>query len=195
MPTSLVLRDHLGICRTRRELRKMLHKRKVFVNTIRIQDVRFPIGYLDTITIPDQKKSFRIILNTKGKLITQEIDEKEATMKLIKVTGKTTRKGNCLQLNCNDGRNIIVEKDEYKVGDTLSFDLEKKKITETFHLQKGSTIQLTGGKHMGKIGKVIEIKENLVKLTAKNEEVLTLRKYAFVLGKENPIITVIGKND
>lgn len=190
MPASMVFKDHIEIAQTTREVRKMLHKNTVNVDHRAIKDVRFPIGYLDVVSIPDHKQYHRVVMNKKGKLHTIQIDEKEGNKKLLRIIGKTTRKGNKTQLNCNDGRNILVTKGDYKVGDTVVFDLEKKEITDSFHLDKGTFIQLLGGKHMGAQGKVEEIKDTLVTISTKEEKVITLKKYAFVLGKNAPVIKV-----
>jgi small subunit ribosomal protein S4e len=143
------------------------------------------------LSIPKLKKNYRILIDKKGRLVSVEIDEKEAKIKLAKIKNKTLVKKQ-IQLNLSDGRNILAEKPESKVGDTLVFEIPSQKIISSLKFEKGAIICLFAGKHAGQIGKVEDIKEN--KLIFKNnagQNIETLKGYAFVIGKEKPLIKII----
>ena len=112
-------------------------------------------------------------------------------MKPFKIIGKTITKRK-LQLNFFDGSNILVDKDSYKVGDTLLLSLPEKKIAKHLKLDKKSTIFLTGGKHIGETGNVEDIIEN--RIIYKNTDgnlIETSKKYAFVIGDNKSSIKIL----
>jgi len=62
-------------------------------------------------------------------------------------------------------------------------------INTHIKLEKGSTIFLIGGKHLGETGTIEDITGNKIIYKIKSNEVFeTLKKYAFVIGIDKPII-------
>ena len=119
-----------------------------------------------------------------------KIQKEETLLKPCKIIGKTMVRGK-LQLNMFDGKNIFVDKNMYKVGDTLLLSLPEQKISKHLKLDKKSSIFLVGGKHTGEIGNVEDIKENkIIYKDSGGNLVETLKKYAFVVGDSKPLITL-----
>jgi small subunit ribosomal protein S4e len=186
---NLLLTDILKLATSKKEVMHILSTKEVMVDGRKVTERSFPVGLLDIISIKDIKKNYRIILDKKGKLRVIEIDEKENAIKPCKIIGKTLVKGK-VQLNLYDSRNILVDKDGYKVGDSIVLSADKKKVTDHLKLEKGNTIFLTGGKKIGTVGTVEDIIENKI-LYRKGEEVFeTLKKYAFVIGNNKPLIKI-----
>jgi small subunit ribosomal protein S4e len=131
-----------------------------------------------------------MVLNTKGKLIIIEISENEAKLKPCKIRGKSQLKGK-IQLNLFDGRNVPIEKGDFKVGDTVLIEVPSQKIKDTIKLEKGNLIYLTGGKRVGDIGTVEDIKRNKIMFKIGNESVETSKEYAFAIGKEKTAVMII----
>jgi small subunit ribosomal protein S4e len=185
MPLDVILRDILNYADTKREVKLILNKGNVLVDGIPRKDHRFPVGLFDVLSILDLKLHFRMVLDKKGKLNLIKIDEKESMLKLCKVTGKSIVKSK-VQLNLFDGKNIIVEKEGYKLGDALLITLGKKNaIKEHIKLEKNIMIYLTGGKHIGQTGKVQDIIGNrILYKTESGEFVETLKEHVFPVGKE-----------
>jgi ribosomal protein S4E len=52
----------------------------------------------------------------------------------------------------DNGRNVLVEKDTYKTGDTLKIELPTQKILAHHPLAKGATAMVIGGSHTGSMG-------------------------------------------
>lgn len=190
LPLNVIIRDMLGYAKTTREVKKILLENNVLVDGIRRKDHRFPVGFMDSLKFVETKECFRLIINKKGKLALIKIDDKEYHLKLCKIINKSYTKGK-LQLNLFDGKNILVDKDSYKTGDALLLALPKQEIKSHFKLEKGAQIFLTDGSHIGEIGAVEDILSNKIKFKTKKGEVFeTLKKYAFVVGKEKSAIKI-----
>ncbi len=190
MPFSVLLKEILNYANTTKEVKKILNTNEVKVDGKARKDFRFPVGIFDTIVFPNINEYLRVVLNRQGKINLIKIEKDEARLKPCKIIGKTMVRGK-LQLNLYDGRNISVDKDVYKVGDTLLLSVPEQKISRHLKLEKNSTIFLTGGKHIGETGNVDYISNN--KITYKDESgnlVETSKKYAFVVGDGKALITL-----
>ena len=123
-----------------------------------------------------------------GKIDLIKINKEESLLKPCKIIGKTIVRGK-LQLNLFDGKNILADKNLYKVGDTLLLSLPGQKISKHLKLDKKSAIFLTGGKHIGEIGNVEDIiKNKVIYKNNKGDLIETSKKYAFVIGDSKPLI-------
>lgn len=193
LPLNVILRDMLGYAATNREVKFMLANRDIAVDGIRRRDFKFPVGLFDVLSLNDVGEHFRIILDKKGSIILIKISKDESSLKPCKIIGKSIMKGveGKAQLNLYDGKNMLVEKDSYKVGDVVLIELSEKnlRIRDHIKLAKDSLVFLTGGRHIGETGKVQDIAGNrIIYKTEKGDVVETLKKYAFPVGKDKPLI-------
>ena len=184
-----VFRDMLNYAQTAKEVKKILTNQEIYVDGKRRKNHRFIVGLMDVLFIPKTKEAFRILLTNKGKLTLMPIDEKESSFKLSKIIGKRHIKKK-IQLNLFDGKNILVDKADYKVGDTLMIDVPSLKIKDSFAFTKGNCIYLTGGKHIGTSGILEEIKEKTITIKRNKELIKTSKNHAFVVGKEKLVIKI-----
>jgi len=189
MPLNVILKDVLDYAKTNKEVKTILNNQEILVDGIRRKEPRFIVGLMDILSIPKIKIYFRVLLDKKGYLYLKKTDEKEASIKLCKLIGKRPIKKK-IQLNLFDGKNILVDKDTYKVGDSIVIELPSQKIINHFKLEKNCSVYLTAGKHVGSVGVLQEIIENKIKYKTQGKDNLTLKKYAFVVGKEKPIINL-----
>ena len=192
MPLNVLLRDVLRYAATNREVKFMLANKEITVDGIRRRDFKFPVGLFDVLSLNDIGEHFRIILDKKGSIILIRISKDESSLKLCKIIGKRMIKGK-VQLNLYDGKNMLVEKDSYKAGDVVLVELSKKNsgIKDHVKLAKDSLVFLTGGKHIGETGKVQDIAgSRIIYKTEKGDVVETLKKYAFPVGKDKPLIKI-----
>jgi|TARA_B100001964_G_C14250684_1_gene609784 small subunit ribosomal protein S4e len=194
LPLNVILRDILGYANSNREVKFMLEKKNVTVDGIRRKDYRFPVGLFDVLSLNDVNEHFRVILDKRGKIDLIKIGDNEHMLKLCRVKGKCVVKGK-VQLNLDGGRNIIVKEDNYKTGDAVLLDLGKKnEIKQKIGLDKNFLIYLTGGKHIGQTGKVQDIIGNrILYKTEAGDVVEALKKDAFPIGKDKPLISLTGK--
>lgn len=187
---NIFLKEILNYANTTREAKKIIHTNEIMIDGKVRKDFRFPVGIFDTVEFKNTNEYFRIILNKKGKIDVIKIKKEEASLKPCKIIGKTIMRGK-LQLNLYDGKNIFVDKNSYKVGDSVILTLPDNKISKHLKLDKKSTIFLTGGKHIGEIGNIEDIVENkVIYKNPKNELVVTSKEYAFVVGDSKPLITL-----
>jgi small subunit ribosomal protein S4e len=191
MPLSLVLRELIKVARTSKEAKKVIHSKDVFVDKRKRRDDKHPVGLMDILEFPQLEEQHRILLDKKGRLTAIKANQKEAATKLCKISSKTRVKGNKTQLNTSDGRNILVDKDTYNAGDTVQISLPEQKIQEHFKLDKGASLLLVGGKHSGMVAKIEEISGNKIIIKSSNQKFETLKKHAFVVGKDAPALDTI----
>ena len=190
---GVVLSELLGYTKTSKELNLILTNGEVLIDK-KSRKAKFPVGFMDVLELPKLKEYYRIVYTDIGKLKLMKVDKDDADVKILKVIGKNNLKGGKTQINLNDGRNMLTGKEKYNVGDSLLVELGNKKIKDHFKLEKGYTAYLTGGKHIGYVGKIksIEAKHGLHKpkilLEVNGEEIETLKDYAFVVGKDKPAI-------
>ena len=189
MPIVLIFREMLDYAKTTREVKQILQTKNVLVDGTRQKNHRFNVGLMDVISIPEIKENFRISLNVNGRLSLIKIDEKEATTKIAKIEGKSMHKGK-IQLQLLGGRTIIIDKGSYKTSDSLVISVPDQKIKEHLKFEKGASILLTGGKNIGVIGTLEDIKENTVGIKVKEGKFETLKKYCYVVGKSKPALKI-----
>ena len=90
-----------------------------------------------------------------------EISEKEANTLLLQVNEKTSVKGGKLQINLSNGWNLLTDtKTKVKVGESVLFDLKKRKISENFGFNKGATVYFVRGKRAGHSAVFKSLKES-----------------------------------
>jgi small subunit ribosomal protein S4e len=146
---------------------------------------------MDVVSIPRTNKNYRMLLTDKGKLTLIEISEAEAKWKLCKLQNKTTVRNGRIQLNLHDGRNIVLDKNEYKTGDVLKVDLEARKISASYPLAPGSLAMIFEGPHAGKTAVISECimrrgsAANVVRFEDGTE---TVRDNVFVIGVKKSAI-------
>ena len=191
MPLNVIIRDMLGYAKNNKEVKYILEKKDVTVDGRKKRDYRFPVGLFDVLSFTDIDEHFRVILDRKGKISIVKIGKEESKLKPYKVIGKSTLKGK-LQLNLSNGENLFADNNKLKVGDSVLINLGKKhEIKEKIALDKGATIFLTGGKHIGEIGRIQDIKgKNIIYNTEAGEGFETLKDYVFPVGKDKPLITL-----
>ena len=192
--TSLatVLTEIIGCVTNSSDLRAVLRNKSVLVDGVARTHPRFFVGLFDTIEIPTLKKYYRISISRRGLIEALEINADEAKLKVSKIIGKTYQSGGSVQLNLHDGTNLVLKNAKHSIGDSLLIQLPGRIPQEHLKLEKDSVVYLTGGAHKGTLGKVIEIKGSLVRLSIKEEVVETPKEYAIVVGKGKPSITVVS---
>lgn len=150
---------------------------------------------MDVLSIPNLKKFYRVLASPKGlRLI--EISEKDSKLKILKIKNKKLLKGGKTQLNFHDGKNLIVEKEVYKTGDSVLVELPSMRIVESLKLEKGITGMIIKGKNAGKLAEVKNIvisrtlEPNKVVCECENKKLEVTIDHFFVIGKKSPLIEI-----
>lgn len=186
IPLNILIKNLLKYAEKTKETKRILTNKEILIDKQIRKDHKFPIGLMDTIEIIKSKEYYRLLLNKKGKFILVPIKKEETEIKPLKIIGKKTVKNKKIQINLHDGRNILIEKDNYKVGDSIIINPLNKKIISHLKLEKNSKVYLTGGNHIGKIAIVTELNKKGSKtiiLNYNKEKIKTSKNYVFVIGE------------
>lgn len=198
LPLLIVIRDILKVADNSREAKRIINNGEILVDGRVRKDYKFPVGFMDVLQIPTNGSVYRVLPDEKGRLILHQIKEENAEFKLCKIEDKTTIKGGKTQLNLHDGRNCLSD-EQLNAGDVVKLKVPDQEIMESISFEEGTIGLVTGGKHIGEIGKIKEI--NITKSSRPNTVVietdskktfLTLKDYVFVIGKEEPAISLPG---
>ena len=134
MPLNIIIRDVLGMAKSTREVKRILHKGLVKVDGRIVRDSRRGVGLMDVLTLGEE--NFRCVLDTNGRLRYRAISDDEAKWKVCRIEGKSTVKGGMTQVHLHDGRNILVDDaSEHKTGDSLKISLPEQDIQD--HIKFG----------------------------------------------------------
>lgn len=206
VPLAVVIRDELGFAKTRKEAKTIVSQGKIHVNgEIRKKD-DFPVGLMDVISIPDIAKSYRVLPSYKG-LILNEIGNEESKFKISRIEDKTVVGSGNIQLHLHDGSNIVVkiadpknpQEDVYETLDTLKISLPEGQIIEHTKMKEKDYALITGGKNIGKHGKITEIEKAEAKkrrnalVTIQDDEgkrYQTILDFVFAIGETQPLISL-----
>jgi len=203
LPLTLVLRDILGVAQTRKEAKMILSEGKVQVDgKIRRKD-DFPVGLMDVISISDMNKYYRLMPSHKG-LVLNPISKEEANFKLVRVEDKTTVK-NGMQIALHDGSTMLVKVADpknpkevtYDTFDVLKITYPEKQVALSLKTKEGNLAVITGGKNIGKQGKIVEIEKTEAKKRrqalvvvedAQGVRYQTILDFVFSIGEAEPLI-------
>ena len=202
MPIAVWLRDHMGFARNVKEVRQILHQKDVIVNGRPCSDAKMGIGIFDIISLPKINKFYSILRDKNGRHVSIEIDAEAAKTRLCKIKNKTIIPGGKVQLNMRYGANLLAD-NTYKSGDTIILSLEPEtrfKIVDHFPFAVGNMAMVTGGRHSGKVARIVDI----VKIpgSVPNKIILedettktrfdTIEPYIYMVGKQKPAIASWG---
>jgi small subunit ribosomal protein S4e len=164
---TLVLREMLGLAATKKEAGKILSEGKVIVDGKVRRKADFPVGLMDVISLPDLNQSYQVIPTHKGLSLSPVAD---AGFKLCRVEDKTTV-SNGIQIALHDGSNILVKVADpknaaevlYETFDILKLSLPEKQVVDVIKTKVGNYAVITGGKNIGKTGRIVEIEKTEAK--------------------------------
>ena len=206
LPLAIIVRDILGFAKTAKETKKIISKKKILVNGKVRLDERFLVGFMDVISIPEIKKSYRVLPSKKG-FILHEITADQAEFKISRIEDKTIVKGGKMSLNLDDGSNFLIDpndpekidKEIYHTLNVIKLSIPGRELLGYMKLSKGSTALVIGGKNRGQVGKVVSIEKQTDKkrrdllVTLKNElgdQFQTILDYVFVVGDSTSSISL-----
>lgn len=196
IPLGIVVRDYLGIAKNSKEMKMVLSREQIKVDGKVRRDPKFPVGFMDLVSLPLVNKSFRCLLDRRGRLVFKEVGAEEAKVKLCRVKRKNVVAGKKIQITLHDGRNLIGDYKDVRPGDTLKISIPESKPVGRLEMKSGATAIVTGGKNIGRIGTVKEIRvvkgsqHNIVVLEASGESFEAPVDYVFIVGDEKPAIDV-----
>lgn len=202
MPIAVWLRDHMSYARNIKEVKQILRQKEVIINGVPCRNQKMGIGIFDIIAIPKINKYYRILRDKDGRYVSIEIDAEAAKTRLCKVKNKTVVRSGKVQLNMRDGTNLLAD-NTYKAGDSIVLSLESEtrfKIVDHFPFAVGNMAMIIGGRHSGKVARIIDIVT--IPGSVPNKVILedettktrfdTITPYIYMVGKQAPAIAKWG---
>lgn len=162
IPLLPVVRDILGIAKTRREVLILLRNSAIHINGKKTTNEKLGMHLFDTIALPALDKYYRMILK-KGKFAVESISEKEASTRICKIINKTKVNKGKVQLNLDNGYNLLADL-KAAVNDSVVLDFKTGKIARHLPLKEKASVLIIKGSHSGEQGAVIKIKGNNVEI-------------------------------
>lgn len=172
----------LKLARTAREVKRILTNSEVLVDGRKVRESAFPLGIMAILSFPKTNTHYRMALDAKGRLAAKQINAQQAGLKITKIINKTKVAGGKIQLNMADGRNVLVENGEYKVGDSLVISVPEQTIKEHLPLSANAHILLLSGKQAGTVGILTEIIGEKISYKHDDKQSETRKDYALVTG-------------
>ena len=158
-PMLVLLRDVLGVVKTRREALRVLNSGKVHVDGRAVRSESFPVGLMDVLDFPQLGKAYRLVPN-RGRLTPVEIGAKEKDVKVCIVKSKNSVKGSKIGYGLHDGRVIFPEaKVDIKPGDACVLKVPGQEFQKSFRLTKGGLALLIQGDRSGEVATVEDVKQ------------------------------------
>lgn len=163
IPLLIALRDMLKVAKKRKEVENIARAGMIKVNGKIVRDEKFSLILFDILELGG--KNYKLVLENK-KFRLQETKDKE---KISKIVGKKMLNKKIMQINLNDGRNLLI-KENVNMGDSISINSEGK-MTKKIELKDGAKIIVISGSHIGEEGKVEKINGNIATIKTEKEKV------------------------
>ena len=182
LPLLIILRDILKIAKNRNEAKKAVKSKSILLNGKEVFEEKSLVCLFDSISIPSMKKYYKLILSEKRKFMLQEIKEEESLKKVYKVIDKKMIKGNKIQINLLDGRNVL-STIKVKVNDSVVFSFKDNKIEKILPLKENAKVLVFAGKHSGEKGLVntLNHEKKLAEVNLEGKETKVLIKQLIVV--------------
>jgi small subunit ribosomal protein S4e len=184
VPLGILLRDLLKVVKTMKEADKILYANQVKVDGIVRKDNGFSIGIFDIVSLPTAEKSYRILIDKKGRIFAKEM-EKDSGEKICRIEKKIAVK-KAIQITTHDGKTF--KGVEANVLDSIKIKVPENKILSVLPLQANAKVYITSGSHSGETAEIVEIipgtarREKIVKLKSGDKEFETTAANICVVG-------------
>jgi len=195
IPTAVFLRDTIKLVTTAREAYYAIYNGKVKIDGIKRKSIHHGIGLMDVVELDGVSDIYRLVPKRGHLLEPIKINDSEKSVKLVKVTSKTTLGKGKMQFGFHDGRSLISDVDA-GVGDSCLMQVPEQKINDVLKLKEGVRVIVTNGINAGQIGEVKEIKKGTfvlpkrVLLLLGEKEIEIPANLVMVVGKKEPVIQV-----
>src|ERR1041384_5726346 len=90
LPLATIVRDYLKLAATGREARRVIGAGEVLVDGRVAKEPKVAVGFMDVVSVPKTKQSWRVFIDDKARLRLVPIGSEQAAWKLVPINGKTT---------------------------------------------------------------------------------------------------------
>lgn len=173
VPLLIAVRDMLKLANTSKEVKGMVHAKKLKINGKTAKNLTDPICLFSRI---EANKNYLLTILPTGRFSFVETKEHDRKLKII---GKTMVAGKKIQYSLHDGTNIISDK-QFSVNDTLILTNDNK-ISKHISLDKGKEVFAFSGSYVGREGKIKEISGNNITVNFDKEEAVISKSHLIVI--------------
>ncbi|CAM9871211.1 unnamed protein product, partial [Chrysoparadoxa australica] len=160
LPLIVIIRNRLKYALNRSEANMICMQKLVKVDGKVRTDCNFPSGFMDVVSIDKSGDVFRLLYNTKGRVVLHAVSEDEAKYKLCRVTKTEITKKKIPYLVTHDGRTIRYPDPLVKTNDTIKVDLETGKMTDIIKFEIGNLCMISRGRNTGRVGIIQHIERH-----------------------------------
>jgi small subunit ribosomal protein S4e len=144
---------------------------------------------MDIIEITRSNKAFRLI--PKGSELLVPVETKENKLKLLKITSKTSTKGGKIQFGFHDGKSLLSENSDMKVGDVCLVTLPELKIDKHIKFDTGCYVLVVQGERVEEIKDGMFSLPKRVVLTFDEKTVELPVELIMPVGLDKPVLEVL----
>ncbi len=203
IPLAIAIRDIFHYAKTAREAKIVISEGKITVDGVARRDVKFPLGIMDVVAIPEANSTFRVLPILRKGLRLLEVPAEERDLKMCRIENKTSVREGRIQLNTHDGKNILIKvkdtrrptEDVYHTLDTLLVKVPDNTVVKHFRFAEGAYVIVVNGGNLGREGRIRQI----IKGTATQPTLVAVEDpqgnlfqtqgdYVFVVGEDKPAL-------
>lgn len=202
IPLNLLLRTKLKLALNSKEA-KVICKAKdgnVSINGKVRTDHKFPVGFMDIVTIRKANTNYRVSYDVKGRWRLAKIAKEEAKYKLCKVAKRQMGPKKIPFITTTDGRTLRFPNPEIKQHDTIKLNLENNEIVSFYKYKIGAQVMISGGNNIGRVGVIEKIERHegsyeIVYIKDTTGKIFSTRlTNVFIIGDNRPEINVENYN-
>ncbi len=161
------------------------------------KDPKFPLGFMDVVTLVKTKTNYRLLYDCKGRFGLTKISPSEAEFKLCRVTKRAMGPKGIPYIVTHDGRTIRFPHPLIQARDTVKVNLASNQIVTYFKFEVGVKVMITGGNNIGRVGSIIRLEEHpgsyeIIHIRDESGlEFSTRVKNVFVIGSKVPEVQLL----
>ena len=199
MPLLVLLRNKLRLALTGREAKLIIKAKEgnIAVDGKIRKDVKYPVGFMDVISILKSNVNYRILYDVKGRFGLVKIKKEESKYKLCRVKERLMGPKKIPYIVTNDGRTLRFPNPDIKRHDTIKLNLDTNEIVAYYKYKIEAYVMITGGNNIGRIGTISKIEKHpgsyeIVYVKDTLDKTFSTRLgNIFVIGDKKPEVTLL----
>jgi small subunit ribosomal protein S4e len=203
IPLNVLLRNKLKLALTAREAKMIIlaTEGNIAVDGKVRKDYKYPVGFMDVITLVKTKTNYRLLYDVKGRFGLAKIAPHEAEYKLCRIKRRAMGPKGIPYVVTHDGRTIRFPHPDIKQNDTIRLNLKSNEIANFYKFEVGCSVMITGGNNIGRVGTIVRLEKHpgsyeIVHVKDENGlEFSTRLSNVFVIGTKTPEISLLKRHN
>jgi small subunit ribosomal protein S4e len=203
IPLNVLLRNKLKLALTAREAKLIILAKdgNIAVDGKVRKDYKYPVGFMDVITLVKTKTNYRLLYDVKGRFGLVKISPSEAEFKLCRVKRRAMGPKGIPYIVTHDGRTLRFPHPEIKQNDSVKLNLTTNEISAFYKFEVGCKVMITGGNNIGRTGTISRLEKHpgsyeIVHIKDENGlEFSTRLSNVFVIGTKSSEIALLKRHN